>query len=270
MERDCRESVGVAVAYSIGVSIAFVGSLYLFVPSRIRSLSRDDPLQIKWRSGAVAIACWVSWVAYPFQGCRSIPTLLSTEELGSVALVLLQTMSLYLGSLVALILEEVGHLRGWQRLSIGSLCRCVAFRLIGPPSWIIFRNLLFAPLVEEWVFRACIVSALAATDWSRRGVVLTAPLFFGVAHVHHGFMQWRRGVPGSTALVQTLFQFTYTTLFGVYTSYVYYQTGSFAAIALSHAFCNMMGVPNVTLSSPWLSLAHVGGFVLFVGMFRFV
>ena len=41
-----------------------------------------------------------------------------------------------------------------------------------------------------------------------------------------------------------MFQFTYTTVFGMYSSYLFVRTGHFTAPFLVHAFCNFMGFPD--------------------------
>ena len=52
-------------------------------------------------------------------------------------------------------------------------------------------------------------------------------------------------MPLLPALLRTLFQFAYTTLFGWYANFVFVRTGSLPAVVLAHAFCNWMGLPRV-------------------------
>lgn len=40
------------------------------------------------------------------------------------------------------------------------------------------------------------------------------------------------------------FQFTYTTIFGMYSAYLFAKTGHFVAPFIAHAFCNHMGFPD--------------------------
>lgn len=59
-----------------------------------------------------------------------------------------------------------------------------------PPSWsslIWWRNTVWAPLAEEWVFRGCMVAVLYRQGWGYISCLLVPPLFFGVAHSHHVF-----------------------------------------------------------------------------------
>jgi membrane protease YdiL (CAAX protease family) len=62
-------------------------------------------------------------------------------------------------------------------------------------------------------------------------------------------------MPIQGVILATMAQFTYTTLFGAYVSYIYIKSGSLLAIALVHSFCNFMGLPNVY---PFLIWNNVG------------
>lgn len=52
-------------------------------------------------------------------------------------------------------------------------------------SLLALRTLLFAPVVEEFVFRSCMAPLFIMAGWSKRGVVAVTPLMFGAAHLHH-------------------------------------------------------------------------------------
>lgn len=47
------------------------------------------------------------------------------------------------------------------------------------------------------------------------------------------------------ALLRSVFQFTYTTMFGWYATFVYLRTGSLLAVILAHTFCNWCGLPRL-------------------------
>ena len=47
------------------------------------------------------------------------------------------------------------------------------------------------------------------------------------------------------AVFRSLFQFTYTTLFGWYAAFLYLRTGSLPGVILAHSFCNWMGLPRL-------------------------
>ena len=159
--------------------------------------------------------------------------------------------------------------------------------------WTILRNLLIAPISEECVFRACIIApllsshmgtAISSSDGhlslSPTQVCWIAPLFFGVAHLHHFYEQYRR-LPllqrTKEAILKLtlglLFQLSYTTLFGAYASHVFIRTGSLLSAILVHMFCNYMGLPEISFVSPtsglhgyrWLILVtYIIGIAIFI------
>lgn len=113
--------------------------------------------------------------------------------------------------------------------------------------WVCLRHLLVAPLTEEIVFSVCMVPVLESTDMSALRVSLMAPLFFGVAHVHHACLKLREGKNQWThVLLATIFQFAYTSIFGAFASYAFIKTRSLLAVTICHAFCNGMGLPDLS------------------------
>ncbi|KAK4053236.1 CAAX prenyl protease [Microbotryomycetes sp. JL221] len=114
-------------------------------------------------------------------------------------------------------------------------------------TWQGLRNFVWGPLTEEVVFRTCIVSMSSLSGMSRTQLVFVTPLYFGLAHVHHAYESYVNGGRTSQALksslLQTAFQFTYTTVFGWYASFLFLRTGSIVPPLLSHTFCNVMGLP---------------------------
>lgn len=108
------------------------------------------------------------------------------------------------------------------------------------------RNHIVAPFTEEFTFRSCIVPMLL-NCFTPLTSVLSSPLFFGVAHFHH---MWERihhmGMAFDLALKISCFQFIYTTIFGMYSAYIFYRTGHFVSVFIVHAFCNHMGFPDFT------------------------
>ena len=106
------------------------------------------------------------------------------------------------------------------------------------------RNLVVAPIGEELIFRACMVAPMLVGGVSAGGCVWKAPLWFGFAHVHHFLERVRNGTPINEAALGTVFQLTYTTIFGAFATYVLLQTSSLPAAILVHTFCNFMGFPD--------------------------
>ena len=129
------------------------------------------------------------------------------------------------------------------------------------------------PLCEEWVFRACIVPLLVASGCSFGVTVLASPVLFGCAHVHHLIEHVRkRGLPLRQGITIVAFQLAYTTLFGVYATFLFVRTGHLVAAFAAHAFCNTMGFPDLSWTRAdsehasrkhWIALAYLVGIVAF-------
>ena len=103
------------------------------------------------------------------------------------------------------------------------------------------------PITEEVMFRSLITSLAILTPYTPKQTILITPLYFGVAHIHH-FYESRLTypqIPVMGTLFTSLFQFTYTTLFGWYANFVFVRTGSLYSIILIHSFCNWMGFPRL-------------------------
>lgn len=97
------------------------------------------------------------------------------------------------------------------------------------------------------MFRSAIVPLHLLARVSPGRIVFIAPLYFGIAHVHH-FYEFRLthlDTPVLAALLRSVFQFGYTTIFGWYATFLYLRTGSLVAVILVHSFCNWCGLPRV-------------------------
>ncbi|ALC43140.1 Sras [Drosophila busckii] len=227
-----------SVSCSFALAVIYVGSLYVWSTKH----NRDHPTTIKRRFASVSI---VMLIAPLFVYFFSSPELLEREPfpklLGfrwqglwqAIVIPYLLTALLYLGPIFVNLQNESFSsyfaLDYWR----GSVTSII---------WI--RNHVMAPLSEEFVFRACMMP-LILQSFSPMTAVFITPLFFGVAHLHHISERLALGVELSTALLIGLFQFTYTTLFGFYSAYLFARTGHCIAPLLVHAFCNHMGLPDV-------------------------
>jgi membrane protease YdiL (CAAX protease family) len=177
--------------------------------------------------------------------------------------------------------------------------------------WMTMRNLIIAPIVEEIIFRACLLPPLLASSYhpTTNGSVTTqrltptkacwiAPLFFGVAHLHHFYEKYRQQQTKRISttnnkheerkhdlillrqlLIELAIQWTYTTLFGAYVSHVYIRTGSIMSVIAAHVICNYMGLPDIEFiiskktsflsSYKWfISFMYLVGIVLFICGFK--
>jgi prenyl protein peptidase len=114
-------------------------------------------------------------------------------------------------------------------------------------DWPTFRNIVAGPVTEEVLFRTASIPLLLLARAPLTTTLFLTPIIFGLAHVHH-FYEFRLThpqVPASNALLRSLFQLSYTTLFGAYATFLFLRTGSLVAVCLVHAFCNCMGLPQV-------------------------
>lgn len=114
-------------------------------------------------------------------------------------------------------------------------------------SWVGIRNFIAGPFTEELVFRSCIIPLHFFAAFPIGQIILTTPLYFGLAHIHHVY---ERSIarPGHLleACIVSLVQFTYTTIFGWFAAYLFFKTGSVWCCVAVHTFCNAMGLPRVT------------------------
>ncbi|KAJ3921359.1 hypothetical protein F5877DRAFT_36242 [Lentinula edodes] len=215
---------------------------------------RDDPDVIRARLIAVTIAtvlcitsvCWITQsipAALPLLGLRpSFPT--SLTSLRHVVAPHLITPLLFLGPLYAKFLSfsPRNHWRG----NLSTRTKLLFCNVTG------LRNYIVAPITEEIVFRACVLSVYLLSPTlaaSQIGLVLTTPLNFGVAHLHHAWDTYNRlgrtTVALKRAILISLFQMVYTTLFGALCTYLFLQTHYSVLVPITaHIFCNIMGFPD--------------------------
>lgn len=114
-------------------------------------------------------------------------------------------------------------------------------------SWIGYRNFVVGPVSEEIVWRSCMVSLHLLAHFSTKQIVFLTPLYFGIAHVHHlyEFRITHPQIPVVMAILRSLFQFAYTSLFGFFAAFVFLRTGNLVSCVLAHTFCNWMGLPRL-------------------------
>ncbi|KAG9265845.1 CAAX prenyl protease 2-like [Astyanax mexicanus] len=118
------------------------------------------------------------------------------------------------------------------------------------------------------VFRACMLPILVPCTGPTAAIFI-APLFFGVAHFHHVTERLRFGSDSVfDILVCAVFQFSYTSVFGAYTAFIFIRTGHLVGPVLCHSFCNWMGFPALGSAlqhpqRPALLLSYELGLLLF-------
>ena len=144
--------------------------------------------------------------------------------------------------------------------------------------WTKLRNYFIAPLAEEVIFRACLLPPLLACSNPSGKPTLSptqaswiAPHFFGIAHLHHFYEQWRHLHPSRKTpsifmrlSIGVACQWGYTTLFGAYVSHVFIRTASLNGVVFAHIVCNYMGLPDFGFIHP--SSGSLYGYRLVLGV----
>ncbi|KAI0717157.1 hypothetical protein C8Q76DRAFT_426110 [Earliella scabrosa] len=277
-------STSTAHAFAAFLTFSYVGSLYVSRSARLSfkngpSLKvrdgeerekgteerwRNDPDVIRARLLAASLSTMLSVYAVyrlvqsvtpeaeaktkPFAALESTLARLGvTLDFGSnplyMALPCLVAPVLFLGPLYADYLAEIlPFQRRWNfRYSVLPMFT----------TWVGVRNYIVGPITEEIVFRACMLAVYHMAGASRKKMIFLTPLWFGFAHLHHAWDTYNRfGRTNSAiriAIFQTLFQLTYTSLFGFHCAYLFLRTGSIIPPTLSHIFCNVMGFPQYAL-----------------------
>ncbi|KAJ3189283.1 hypothetical protein HDU85_002911 [Gaertneriomyces sp. JEL0708] len=276
LEAGHQEAFSPALAAAVGfcaiLTVCFVGVLYVASRDVPGALDRNDPRVIRRRliaaSGVSALSILVthglvatSKDSTAASALLSSPSRLQVELTASLSALVLVGI-LFLGPLtVEYAAGELGPTRVIARFK-NSI-----------PQAATWRNYIVGPATEEIVFRACMVPVLHAAGASKTTIVFGAPLFFGIAHAHHGYELFHRLGATRDILTKVIascaFQFAYTTLFGWYATLLLMRTGSILAPIVSHMFCNFMGVPAFDeidyypRYSKLIKAAYISGLLLF-------
>ncbi|CAN9501486.1 unnamed protein product [Ophioblennius macclurei] len=264
----------VSVPSCLLLACFYVGSLYVWKGD----LPRDHPSVIKRRCVSVLMVAALSpAVVKTWMHCTEVRVDFSVLELMGIRmkglipaliLPLFLTLVFYLGPLVHSALDHPDGFTGdlQSALDVASWRLCVR-----DAAWL--RNQVVAPLTEELVFRGAMLPMLVPCT-GPTAAVFTAPLLFGVAHLHHIIEQKRLGKDSMhVILLVSGMQFLYTSVFGAFASFIFMRTGHVAAPVLCHAFCNSQGLPDISAAqqhpqrSLLLSLYLLGGLMFLVLLF---
>lgn len=231
-----QQSIGGAVA----ISSSYVLGIHVFGR---KGLSRDDPRVIKSRmvgctigtAGAVYLFKYLMGhndpdptTLLPLLGIRKsglVPAIVNTIGL---------TGTLFAGP----ILQSIIELLSGNNTAIENLLTEENGKLLA------FRAYVMAPVTEELVFRACLVP-LMRPFFTDAGLTAAVPLFFGFAHAHHLLEKiFILRQDFTSAIIQTVVQLTYTTIFGALSTFMYLKTAQLPAVIAMHTLCNIMGLPD--------------------------
>ncbi|KAL8791461.1 MAG: hypothetical protein Q9213_000078 [Squamulea squamosa] len=232
---------------SVVFTLLYVLPFYLSPTTRPSpALSRDAPSVIRARIRCVSVAVALSTIATMYilanranSSRLEILRLLGWYPIGivEVAKPLLLTALLFTGPIFEAAVVE-GRWKDWVqgRTLHESLS-----------SWIGWRNYVAGPITEEIIYRSLLVPLHLLTPLSPIRVVLLTPLYFGIAHIHHfyEFVLTHPHTHWAPSIVRSLFQFTFTTVFGWYATFIFIRTGNILAVILVHTFCNWAGLPRL-------------------------
>lgn len=266
-------SLGSAWMLCIAMSSFFVGVLYT-VSEHIRLLKRDNPIQIRARFVRlliIVLACTalLSFISSPSNSPNAVPLSTWLGFPGSdglftgVVCAVFLTAMLFAGPICCLLLitlqrckydiDYVGTLRPLDRKRgiIPALLDELRDRSgIDTCKWVLLRNLVVGPVVEEYVYRGCILPLLICNGSSKGAAIALCPLLFGLAHLHHAKELLKAGHSLQYTIIGTLIQLTYTTAFGAYAAFIHMRTGHLLATVACHALCNFMGLPDLSFRFP--------------------
>lgn len=188
---------------------------------------------------------WKSYIPEDTPSWSFIKPRLGLTLHGDTILAYLVTPALFMGPLYVRYLQGELPFKRWSFKDV----RDTFF------TWTGFRNFVVGPVTEELVWRSCIIAIYHLAGVSRNFLIFFTPISFGAAHLHHGWETYCRY--GQTrqalqrAIIVTLFQFTYTTLFGFHCAFLFLRTGSVFPPIAAHVFCNLMGVPHYSSEIQW-------------------
>ncbi|KAF1961066.1 CaaX prenyl protein-like proteinase Rce1 [Byssothecium circinans] len=239
-------SPNTAALLSVLFTVIYVVPFYLSSATRPSpQLTRDAPSSIRARIRAVTFSCVVSVILTVYilyqSGHVSPSEMLRLLGIWPVSLWDTARTMLLVAILFAGPLFEYGIVDGeWRHWVKGSglyesLC-----------SWIGYRNYVVGPVSEELIWRSLIIPLHVLARFSGMQIIFLTPLYFGIAHIHHlyEFHLTHPQTPLVLAILRSLFQFTYTSLFGFFAAFVFVRTGNVYTAILAHTFCNWMGLPR--------------------------
>ncbi|KAI0190091.1 CaaX protease [Astrocystis sublimbata] len=232
---------------SVIYTLFYVVPFYLSSTTRpSRTLSRDAPSVIRARVASVSLTCVV---------CSLITFVILTSQKGATHVDGLHAMGYWpLGlpetgrSLLLTAILFSGPL--YEALLVnGGWRACLTLQSVSGlfTEWTSWRNIIAGPFTEEVLFRSASVPLMLVAHTSVMRTIFLSPVIFGLAHFHH-FYEFRVTHPHEpvvAGLLRSLLQFSYTSLFGAYATFLFLRTGSLLAIFVVHAFCNIMGLPRL-------------------------
>ncbi|KAF2742151.1 Abi-domain-containing protein [Sporormia fimetaria CBS 119925] len=235
-----------AAILSVSFTLLYILPFYLSPFTRpSQQLHRDAPASIRARTRAVTVSTFlcIALAAYVLRQYKHASLSDTLRLMGWYPVSLVDTARTIL--LVAILfagpLFEAGIVDGgWKNWIRGTPL------LDAVSSWVGYRNYLVGPLTEELIWRALVIPLHRIAHVTPTHLIFLTPLYFGIAHLHHlyDFRSVNPNTPFILCLLRSLFQFTYTSLFGFFAAFVFFRTGNVWSCFLAHSFCNWLGLPR--------------------------
>ncbi|KAG9239398.1 hypothetical protein BJ875DRAFT_522821 [Amylocarpus encephaloides] len=256
-----KPAMNTSTATVLLIAYSFIYVLPFYISSTTRpspNLSRDAPSVIRGRIASVTTSCIMCSIFTFVILCTVVENgtvIQALHAMGWFPIGIVETAKAlgltavgFLGPIFEAGIVQ-GKWRDWIRLrGLDTL-----------NGWIGYRNIVAGPVTEEILFRSASVPLLLLAHTSNKTTIFLTPIIFGLAHVHH-FYEFRVTHPHTpvlAALLRSLLQFSYTTLFGGYATFLYLRTGSLLSVILVHAFCNWQELPRF-----WGRLTYDGDTVI--------
>jgi prenyl protein peptidase len=220
-------------------------------------LPRDAPASIRERLLAICCAAALSplplalLLPAPPPLLRHLGASLECNSVAAMAAPLALVTALFAGPLAEAALLRGGagawlrSVRGW----LSQLQQCDAEQR-AREELIFLRTYVCAPLLEEWVFRACALPLWLAAGAGEPAAALLSAAVFGGAHANHYWAKRREGFPQNEALAASVVMVAYTFAFGLIEALAFLRWRSLLGVVAAHAFCNWMGLPQFAFLSP--------------------
>ncbi|XP_040566558.1 CAAX prenyl protease 2 [Lepeophtheirus salmonis] len=231
--------------WSSGIPAFALGCIYVLSLYVWRSdiKDRNHPNIIKRRFISAFLTTLVApWFVYAFghvpllekHGLLNVLGIRFSGFIPALIIPLFLSLILFLGPFVSLVLSIQGDF-------VSNFLQYLSAEL---RSWIWWRNHIVAPFTEEFTYRACMIPILIGY-FGPKASILVSPLLFGIAHFHHMVEKINQGQDFMSAFFISGLQFSYTTVFGTFSAYLFLMTGHLVAPVVVHGFCNFMGFPDL-------------------------
>lgn len=137
---------------------------------------------------------------------------------------------------------------------------------------IFLKNNVISPIIEEIIFRGCLMRLLLNARFSKITCVIISTLAFSTSHLLTRTdiqnIIYQRNI---IVLYENIFTFFYTSLFGAYSAALILITGNLASCICAHSICNLLATHyfETLLNNNKKAVAFplfASGFIVFVAM----